>query len=69
MIETTVAVLRDQLARVEQDLTAFLWLVHGWATDVLPDDVAPVVVAIARALDLPSPVGLRVVPSREEPRA
>lgn len=56
VIELPASLLRELLAGAERDLRAFLDLSAGWANRHLPGHAGPVVAAIARVLDLPSPV-------------
>ncbi|MEU7567895.1 hypothetical protein AB0A99_18155 [Streptomyces fradiae] len=57
VIELPVGRLRDLLTAAESDLADFLRLAARWADVRLAHHGAPVVSAIARALDLPAPPG------------
>jgi len=52
VIELPAAHLRCLLAGAERDLAGFLALAAGWAAEHLPRHAAPVIAALARALDL-----------------
>ncbi|MER8047452.1 hypothetical protein [Streptomyces sp. NPDC094032] len=56
VIELPVTDLRHLLDAVERDLADFLTLAADWAFLHLPDRCAPVTAALARVLDLPTPV-------------
>lgn len=55
VIELPAADLRRLLAGAEHDLAGFLALAADWADQNLPRHAAPVIAALARALDLPTP--------------
>jgi hypothetical protein len=57
VIELPAADFRRLLAGAEHDLTDFLALAADWAAQHLPRHAAPVTAALARALNLPTPVG------------
>ncbi|WET76558.1 hypothetical protein P3102_20765 [Amycolatopsis sp. QT-25] len=65
VIELPAIDLRRLLAEAEYDLAGFLALVADWATQNLPRHAAPVAAALARALDLPTPIE----PSARNPEA
>jgi hypothetical protein len=56
VIEVLATDLWRLLAGAEHDLAGFLALAADWAAQYLPRHAAPVTAALARALDLPTPV-------------
>lgn len=56
VIELPATDLRRLLIGAEHDLAGFLALAADWAAHHLPGHAAPVTAALARALDLPTPV-------------
>ncbi|MFD8207109.1 hypothetical protein ACFV2S_11995 [Streptomyces sp. NPDC059695] len=56
VIEMRAGELRHLLSGVERDLARFLVLASGWGSGYLRDSSAPVMAALARALDMPPPV-------------
>ncbi|MEU0940454.1 hypothetical protein [Embleya sp. NPDC005971] len=57
VIELPACELARLLEGVDRDLSDFVALAADWASHHLPDHATPVVAALSRLLDLPSPTG------------